>query len=253
MGLNRDIPVFRRARDYHLYDDRGNRYLDLYQNDGRALMGHRPGHFSQYMKNSISRGLWADYPPQHQRRLFTLIKKLFPPYAEAVLFRNRERALAALDIKELSDPLKERGSSYLWRPELPDHPEGDHLFLRLPVAGLVETQIVLSRLPLPEGDEVSPILVDALVRLFHDYRIWRTETLPPKDFSAYPSFSQRGPYLAWNREPENYQKIFREALEKGLLIPPQEKYPLVIPRELSDYEERTLRDFLEDLTSTHRR
>ena len=40
------IPPIRRARGYRLYDHRGRRYLDLWQNGGHSLLGHRGLHCS---------------------------------------------------------------------------------------------------------------------------------------------------------------------------------------------------------------
>lgn len=247
MGLNRNIPNFRRAREYHLYDDRGRRYLDLYQNDGRAIMGHRPGKFSHYLKNSISRGMWADYPGQHNRRLAKLLKEIFPSYNFCTLFRNRERALQALNVSSCMDPLEGVDRILSWRPLLPDHPEGEILFLRLPLPGFLETQIVLSTEAVPEGDEVSPIAEEGLLRLFHEYKNWAAEGKTFEDFSLPGLLEKKGPYLQWMKAPEEFEKIFNNALEKGLLFPPETKYPLLIPAELSDYERKTIRSFLEEI------
>lgn len=247
MGLNHNIPCFRRAREYHLFDDRGRRFLDLYQNDGRAIMGHRPGKFSQFFKNSISRGMWADYPGPLDKRLEKLLHLLFPDYSFIRVFRNQERAKDVLKIVELKDPLDGEGEALYWRPQLPEHPDCSFLFLRLPVPGLIETQIVLAKKELPEGDEVSPIAIEGIIRLLHDYRNWSARGISYEDFTTPQRLAQRGPYLSWIETPDNFDEIFQKALEKGLLFPPNPKYPLLIPSELSDYENKTLRTFLEEI------
>ena len=43
IDLRKRVPIIRRAREYHLYSVTGKRYLDLWQNGGQALLGHRPG------------------------------------------------------------------------------------------------------------------------------------------------------------------------------------------------------------------
>ncbi|MDA3852535.1 MAG: hypothetical protein PF447_14875, partial [Spirochaetaceae bacterium] len=132
MGLTvEQWPYFRRASDYHLYDDKGKRYLDLFQNNGRAIMGHRPGKFSQYIKNSLSRGVWADYPSPIKKRLAGVLKKIFPEYSSMTLFTNKERAQLYL-LKQQQTVLKlenifldplyhNQGESWLWRPHHPNH------------------------------------------------------------------------------------------------------------------------------------
>ncbi len=57
--LSFTIPPIRRARGYRLYDHRGRRYLDLWQNGGHSLLGHRGLHLLSLLKNLMSRGLLA--------------------------------------------------------------------------------------------------------------------------------------------------------------------------------------------------
>jgi len=250
MGLNIEWPYFRRAREYHLYDDTGKRYLDLWQNDGRAVMGHRPGKFSQYFKNSISRGMWADYPCPKIQRLSTLLKKMFPEYKNIAFFRNRERAMDSLNTPSPSDPLRNPNATVLdWRPFMPDHPTGETLFLRLPVAGLLETQVVLSLKPLPEGEAISPIIIEGLIRLFHDLENW-SRTKPQWRSLPDQAGRQQGPYYSWHKKPAQYSLLAESALKKGIVLPPDPKYPLMIPREMSDHEYKTISSILEEALST---
>jgi len=253
-AMPRELPNFRRAREYHLYDDKGNRYLDLWQNNGRSLMGHRPGKFSQYLKNSISRGMWADYPNPAQHKLKKTLLKLFPEYSDAYLFRNRERALAATSPESPQDPLQYLtnsvpGSCWDWRPLLPAPPEGQILYLRLPIAGTFETQIILSKKPLSiNEDSLSPIILNGLQRLWDDYRNWSLDKREiPRILLKNDRLLQSGPYLIWKEAPSSYDKVFQNALDLKLLIPPETKYPLMIPMEMSDYENKLLTNFLEEL------
>ena len=50
----RRIPPVRRARDYHIYDESGRRYLDFYQDGGRAVLGHRPPNVAKTLKNVLA-------------------------------------------------------------------------------------------------------------------------------------------------------------------------------------------------------
>ena len=49
--LEMEIPRIRRARGYRLYDHHGRRYLDLWQNGGRSLLGHRPARQTTLLKD----------------------------------------------------------------------------------------------------------------------------------------------------------------------------------------------------------
>lgn len=247
MGLEYKEPRLRRAREYHLYDQNGRRYLDLYLNNGRAIMGHRPGKFSHYLKNSLSRGMWADYPSEQlYKRLKTLLLKIFSGYNHVVIFRNPERAFQALNQRPADPLLSDQGNCWLYRPLLDSHPQGELLFLQPFLAGFTEMQIVLGKAELPEDDAISSVWLDGIVRLFHDFQQWMDLKPEFRDFKDIESLTQRGPYLCWKDTRHNYQKIRQQGLAKGFYLPPSQEYPLMIPAEMSDHEYKTLKQFLEE-------
>ncbi|MFP4210585.1 MAG: hypothetical protein ACLFR8_05035 [Alkalispirochaeta sp.] len=66
--------IVRRARGPYLYDQHGDRYLDLWGADGTAFLGHRPRGYSRLAKEEIDRGLWSPFPtswPYRFRRAVT--------------------------------------------------------------------------------------------------------------------------------------------------------------------------------------
>ncbi|MCF7928573.1 MAG: hypothetical protein K9L68_06340 [Spirochaetales bacterium] len=95
-GLPAEYPIIRRARDYRLYDDKGRRYLDLYLDGGRAIMGHRPGHAAGALKNSLDRGLSAAYPAVEFSRLERALQELVPGYGVCRWYAGFERAVSAV-------------------------------------------------------------------------------------------------------------------------------------------------------------
>gem|GEM_PF-134293 len=70
------LPPIRRAREFYLYDHRGRRYLDLAQNGGRAILGHRPNRLSTRLKNVLSSGLLAELPSVYGPRLERAVARL---------------------------------------------------------------------------------------------------------------------------------------------------------------------------------
>lgn len=68
----------RRARGPYLYDQHGDRYLDLWLQDGAALLGHRPKGYAQLAKAEIDRGLWGAFPTPWHRRLKRSAARLQP-------------------------------------------------------------------------------------------------------------------------------------------------------------------------------
>jgi hypothetical protein len=68
--------IVRRARGPYLYDQQGDRYLDLWAADGAAFLGHRPGGYSRLAKEEIDRGLWGPFPTQWLHRLYRAVTAL---------------------------------------------------------------------------------------------------------------------------------------------------------------------------------
>ncbi|MDC7220636.1 MAG: hypothetical protein PQJ59_11940 [Spirochaetales bacterium] len=229
-NLPSGLPPIKRCRDYHLYDYKGNRYLDLYLDGGRALMGHKPGKTMLPLKNSLEKGIWAAYPSIYSARLEKQLGKLFPKHPFIAIFANEERARAAL------------GTSYdtfsLWIPFIPRE---DRLIVKPMLPGLDQTVIILSTEELPPGDTISPVLLEGIIRNFHDFTLFKER----KDFSLWESFDKykdwerKGPCLSYIGKGD-YQEIVQAALEQKVLIPARPELPLYLPVELSAYELKAL-------------
>ncbi len=192
------LPEIRRARDYHLYGAHGRRYLDLYQNGGRAILSHRPKGLAKRLKGVVDQGLWGDYPSVYTRRLETVLRALFPAYSEVRLYATAGRAVAAAG-GAVADPALDGGGrgggkaeapggaphgprAAWWRPFLAadagDGGEGssDHdaaapelLLPVLPFPASFAPQPVCAVRPglLPDSDAVSPVLLAGLVQAAH--------------------------------------------------------------------------------------
>jgi hypothetical protein len=85
------MPRIRRARGYRLYGLDGRRYLDLYQDGGRAILGHRGGRAVTAMKNALSEGLHSCLPSVHEARLLKALGRAFPAYRSFRLFASESR------------------------------------------------------------------------------------------------------------------------------------------------------------------
>ena len=109
----KDAVLIRRARGYFLYTADGRRFLDFYQDNGRALLGHRVQGMQRVIKSTVSRGLLAPYPSVYGGRVERMVRKMFPSAGTVRVYRNRERlsgAVAAASHKPASriavaDPL----------------------------------------------------------------------------------------------------------------------------------------------------
>ncbi|MBI9101918.1 MAG: hypothetical protein JEY99_05845 [Spirochaetales bacterium] len=120
------LPEVNRCRDYHIYDGRGRRYLDMYLSGGTALLGHRPNGISLRVKNVMAKGLWANYPTAWPGRLKKELNSLLPAYPEVLLFSGLIEAERWLNDrfpgKEVLDPAvsdSDTDHPALWRPFCP--------------------------------------------------------------------------------------------------------------------------------------
>lgn len=260
MPLFDHVPNIRRARDFHLYDTFGKRYLDFYQDRGRAILGHRPAGLSLAIKSTIDKGLYAPLGSGgYEKRLERALSRIFANLKGVRIFRNEERARTALarlfpcktDENCIIDILDRRSTAetdaaILWRPFLS--------FDRLPQVfvpllpfpgGFSPIPLCFSEDysgPLPAGDRVSPVLLAGLVKVTFDlFKVLNARNEREKRESAYPAFDKgpwvrKGPYLLFSLSAEEYEKLFLRMLSFGIFLPPE--YPAcgIIPGEFTSGE-----------------
>ena len=94
MSVRDLIPVIRRARGYRVYDNR-RRYLDLWQDGGAAILGHRTRSVLE-MKNQLSRGLLASYPTILESQCARALRELLPDFRSFRWFTSKHDAFDAI-------------------------------------------------------------------------------------------------------------------------------------------------------------
>jgi len=248
----KSIHLFRRARDFHLYDLGGRRYLDLFQDDGRALLGHRPAGVLHDLKQVLGKGLVAELPSVYGRRLEKELPKLVQGEWVGRVFASRRSALDAvsrhLDVPAedlvLRDPavsLPIEGRAALFRPFIDaDFSACDVLFPVLPFPGSFAPSPVLFRAfrrEPPASDVCSPLLlagllgsIRELLKIAESPDIWSGWKLP--------GWRRRGRYCVPSVGALRYEDIFARFLEGGVLLPPDSKHPVILPGSFSDGEKK---------------
>lgn len=94
--LVRSLPRIRRCRGWRLYAADGRRFLDLWAEGGRAVMGRKPKGPSLAAKNCIDTGLVSPLPGVWRGRLEKSLLAWKPGYVSACFFPTESEALAAL-------------------------------------------------------------------------------------------------------------------------------------------------------------
>ncbi len=253
------MPVIKRARGYRLYDYRGHRYLDLYQQGGRSLLGHRAYRQNNLLKDVLSSGLGGNLPSVYQRRLEKALLARFPGYRGVRIAASEQqalelasvylgRSLAAGDIRDPLSSSRGGAEAAYWRPRLPGGDEGgaeEILFPLLPFAMGEAPACVCFRQALPASfpvpNPVSPLILAGALRALDDLR--RYEPAPwfrPDLLASSPGWTQKGIYLLCRRPESEYERIFLEFLRAGLLLSPRYPGPSILPAEASPGEVKSM-------------
>jgi len=256
------LPVIKRSRGYLLYDIKGKRYLDFFQDEGRAILGHRIDGLTGVIKSTAAKGLTAAYPSIYTSRIEKQLKLLFPFVPYFSIYSNIERALSAISKSEnkiintsdiIDFPVKSEGYAY-WRPFWgtdPDWKRFKYFIPILPFPGNFGPVIVANNTAkeLGPSDLLSPMICDMLIKSSaallkvlgnHDCMDWT-------GFES-PVWNRSGPYLHFNLAESDYPSLFNKALDKMVLLPPDPSIPGIIPCR---YEEGQIRGFLEMLRSEY--
>lgn len=244
----RRLPPVRRARGFRLYTLGGERFVDLWQASGRAILGHG-GPAVAHVKRVLDRGTLAPAPSTAERQLVQALRRLltgYPPFNVAV-YGTMEAAVAAAAAalglppdrcvpREPLAPSATASPLALWRPFLPPADPETAAQLLLPVlpdGGLFTAQVLLY--PADAGmllasDIVAEPALAALTAAAH-------ALVSPKErpVIALHGFSGVGPYLVPD-DSRDYDRVFDRFLSEGVLISPDPAVPSIVPGELSDGE-----------------
>jgi hypothetical protein len=242
------VPPISRSRGYRLYDEKGKRYLDLFLDSGRAMMGRYPKKFASSLKAQIDRGGLASLPSVWTKRLEKALCGLFPDYRIFRVYFGLERALsvlASLGLGRPRDPVRHASSvanslSALWRPFVPDPLPEEAIVPILPFPFVPAPQPVLfkKREDAPPSDPIAPFWSAALVRTASDFKRFSgvyTESLwAAFDTLSGDAWTRRGPWLYPRTEADKYPDFFDQCLSAGLLVSPDPDFPSLVPGEYSE-------------------
>jgi len=262
MELINHLPPIKRARGYRLYDYNQQVYLDLYQNGGRAILGHRAFRLTTVIKDVISKGTIFDLPSIYTKRLEQILCRRFPEFPYVYLAGSPEGALrtAALylgrEIKssDICDPFrrtKRRGDILKCYPFMKDTQAEEGISVLMPVIpfamGGSPAALCFRHVP-PEGfplsELISPVILAGALRALHDlknyYRQadWFKEDL----LKGKRGWLQRGMYITANFEEKLYAGVFKSFLEGGVLLNPGYPGPSILPAEASPGELKRMVD-----------
>ena len=228
--------IVRRAREWRLYDQVGDRYADFWQGDGAAFLGHRPAGFARTVAAEIDRGLWTALPTPWPRRLTTALHRL----AQCA-------GLSSLTVLNGSDEAGRAGPKR-WFPLATDCETpvraGTSSDRGEPYGVVLPAPIALSS-PVRRPEEISPVLLAALTRsvlLLLDYMesdAARNRLELARSVATPPGWRRSGCWFLPASMPEpadRWERIRSRALERAVVLPPDSSTPMVVPGELGRRE-----------------
>lgn len=259
------IPEIKRSRGYLLYDTKGRRYLDFYQDSGRAVLGHRMDGISRVMKSTVARGLTASYPSIYMKRVGRELKLLFPDAAEFRVYKNIDNLLRALsknlgrevlfdNFVDFPSNVSEFG---IWRPFTGSAVKWtgfDYFIPILPFPGdFAPAVLVVNK---KDGfseplETLSPMICDMLIKSIA-LLIKQGKDGNCMDRSSFdsPVWNRTGPYLRFKLKGQEYSELFNTALKSSVLLPPESDIPGIIP---CNYEKGQIKGFLDMLRLVERK
>ncbi len=266
---------FVRARDWYLYDRRGNRYVDYCQAGGRAILGHRVRGLSTAVKNEISRGVWTAVDDPWVHRVTGAVRRLlasagFHDLRSVILVEDVRTIPAALDTAGGDDG---RPRVLLWRPFCRcDQWDGADVLVPVvpwpfpdqPVPACALTEAGASFLAsLGQVRSVVPFVGAGMVRACAALATAPArESLEARAVPVPPGYVANGQYLvAAGAEPRlcslgsldpvpyaegAWRDVRTRALASGMVFPVRPEGPFVVPPQLSVKETDALRRFRRD-------
>ena len=251
-GLCLRLPPFRRAREYRLYDTSGRRYIDLWQLDGHAILGHRGASVSAALKNLISKGLLGDLPSTAANPLVRALRELLPSHPFVRLYRSLEGCLGALSAwrgrvvraADIADPASgdpHAGADIrAWRPLAPViEPTARVLVPVLPfaVCGGPWAACFREEPRVAPSEAVSAVALEGVRRGIVGLRRYAAGSVA----SALarldcPSWAVDGIYVRPRFSRLIYPEVFDSFLREGLVLSPRYDCPSILPALLSEGE-----------------
>lgn len=234
----------RRARDWRLYDQAGGRYVDFWQADGAAFLGHRPRGLGALAGAEIDRGLWGPHPTAWPGRL------------DRALERLAELAGGPLEVAN--------GRGAAWRCGAPDgarwfpaadgetaggnrDADGPRLVV-LPAPGVSVAGVASS----VELGAVTVALLTRSAQLLTDW-LTGTESVQRRELAVSqpvpPGYRRLGPWMfrvAPAPSAEDWVALRARAAERGILLPPDGTTPIVVPGELTRVERARWKETVND-------
>ena len=233
----------KRARGPFLYTERGVRIVDMYQENGRAVLGWGGGSAFTHLKNVLSRGLTGSYRTVFSFQLAKALEALLGGKRKVYVFSSKARAMeAALNVS------KDNTAFYMPWGAVTDFSKVDAVVVAPPlpwtqdiyilsVLDSVQNELILAHIARNFSCAVLPAVLEAAVCRSVYNLVAELPVRQEKDWFVYdqaltPYWERRGPYL-FPREnvldAGNYDAFVMHCLDCGVLVAPEFRARSIVP------------------------
>ncbi|WP_024653928.1 hypothetical protein [Borrelia persica] len=232
------LPIIKRARFFYLYDIKGNRYLDLYLNEGLNFLGHRVPGLNLILKQTFSRGLTASYPSVFKKQFENVFFSYFKEAGFVRVFRFERDAkdflLSLTGQDYFSEPWEDRQGIYKFRFGFDNlrYP----MLVKLPIPGCMSINIVIVDNLSKKMEFRDPFDALTLAVARHMLvKILSYEKSLKINFNIFstPMFKLVNRYMFPLYKSEYHNEVFKEYLSNGYLISPFFDFPSLVPLKFS--------------------
>ena len=244
-----------RARGCFLYTKKTVRLTDLFQENGRAILGWDAGSAFTFLKNTLNRGQVGGFITEDKGRHYRLekaVSELLGSLQKACLrkvfvFSTKSEAVRA----GLSFSPE---SSAVWKPwllEKPDWAGTDSVIIQPPLPWTDTVNILALKNDETTNEKLNDIIsgknktfLDGTIELPFALEAAITKSIynmiaalkvrEEKDWFIYDTvltkyWTRKGPYLYPKMAPENYEAFVLHCLDCGLVINPDYNSPSIVP------------------------
>ncbi len=234
-----------RARNCFLYTKKGIRLTDLYQENGRAILGWDGKSAFTFIKNTINRGQTGSFICQDKSRAEKAVSELFKSDRKVMYFYDQKDALLAGTFFSA-----ESTSFYKpWLKESPDFSQVDSIIFAPPLPWtdsifilavktdcinqlssekkLFAEQFINKSVKLPFAMECG--ITRALYNLIAELPLREEKNWFLYDPVLTKYWTRKGPYLYPKIEQKDYDAFILHCLDCELTISPDYNTPSIVP------------------------
>jgi hypothetical protein len=221
-----------RARGCFLYTSKNVRLTDLYQENGRAILGWGGSSAFTMFKNTLSRGITGSFLCGYEYRLEKAVSDFFASQRKVLAFNKKSDALkTALLLSSQSTHVYKP-----WRAAPVKWNEIDCIIFEVPLAWTPEIYLLCVKEEIKcevQGIKLAAPFISALTKSIYNLSL-ALQNRQEKDWFIYDTvltkyFKREGPYLYPKVDKNLYDEFVLHCLDQQLVINPFYEEASIVP------------------------